>query len=386
MFFSISHNKDLRLPNHHELTGALCFSCDDGWHDFKIDNHRFFFKGYCDELSTVDLMAEFLKDPTPRYHGNFCMIISNANGVTITHDLYRSFNLWMDKELVLATNFDNIEFKAQESVYADEYLTIENGFRTTKFDVLGSLHTKQRTFTEAVDAIEELLLKKVEYLRDKKIKVFVTGGVDTMLLYSLLRNQNIDHEFIDYEHFEYDKFTYGNIKYIKQRFWGYNQMHHWVDDTLFMTGSCGDEYFLRGPALIAQWAAWHGRSVLEEISPNDYHYEYFLKNKNVELFVKDISSKIQKEYPTREELYKQILNVNVNDHQWWHLGNTLTWTPFKDLEITKIILSMAPNDIFRQMLSGDINFELIRRFDKTLLPYISDHKNITNLSKLAEIC
>ena len=90
-----------------------------------------------------------------------------------------------------------------------------------------------------------------------------------------------------------------------------------------------------------------------------------------------------KQLSTRWDLIvKNTLNVNLNDHQHWHLDNTLTFTPLKDLEITKIMLRMPQEDIVAQIFDGMISKELIRRNFPDLLQFVNRHKNVSNQTTL----
>ena len=69
------------------------------------------------------------------------------------------------------------------------------------------------------------------------------------------------------------------------------------------------------------------------------------------------------------------MGMCVNDHQHWHLGNTLTFTPFKDTRILAIILEMEKNDIAECVADAKLQRELIRRNNPELLQYLDEYKN-----------
>jgi hypothetical protein len=54
------------------------------------------------------------------------------------------------------------------------------------------------------------------------------------------------------------------------------------------------------------------------------------------------------------------MGMCVNDHQHWHLGNTLTFTPFKDIRILATILEMEKNDILREHKNSIISSRKLR--------------------------
>ena len=56
-------------------------------------------------------------------------------------------------------------------------------------------------------------------------------------------------------------------------------------------------------------------------------------------------------------------------------GNTLTYTPLRDLEMFKIMLQLDLDSAKRQIMNGEITKALIERNDASLLPHISPQKN-----------
>ena len=79
-----------------------------------------------------------------------------------------------------------------------------------------------------------------------------------------------------------------------------------------------------------------------------------------------------------DQLGPRLLDQAANDHQHWHLGNTLTFTPMRDLAILKELLSM-PFDVMRsQMLNSEISRLLIARNYPEALDILSTQKNHEN--------
>jgi hypothetical protein len=219
------------------------------------------------------------------------------------------------------------------------------------------------------------------------IKLFCSGGLDTLLLYGMLAGSH-DFELIQDDHYEPDTFTEQNREALKQ-FWAYKQIHHWTHPTWLATGSHGDEYFLRGPTVIGMLTAWHdiNFSKLLADNPTAYHYHHFNKYPDLWKNAWDNRNQIQDQYPTVELLHRQILNILVNDYQHWHLGNTLTWTPYKDINITKILLQCDINELIPQFLDGRLSKDLIIDYNPNIIDYLSKYKNHNmreNLPKLHE--
>ena len=82
---------------------------------------------------------------------------------------------------------------------------------------------------------------------------------------------------------------------------------------------------------------------------------------------------------------QQILNVLLNDHQHWHLGNTLTYTPFKNIEIVKILLQCSVEDLLSQFLNGQLTKDLIARVNPAFLDFLSLYKNFNSNQNLPKL-
>jgi hypothetical protein len=153
---------------------------------------------------------------------------------------------------------------------------------------------------------------------------------------------------------------------------------------MLLTGACGDEFLFRAPYTIAIWAAWHNIKIEKYLKTFCYHAHYFAKEKNIVVF-QDFYSKrkqIQEQYPTQHDLIYHLLDVNANDHQHWHLGNTITWTPLKDLELNKLVLQLSIDDLLQQILDAKINKMVIERLHPQSLNFLCQSKNHNAREKL----
>ena len=79
------------------------------------------------------------------------------------------------------------------------------------------------------------------------------------------------------------------------------------------------------------------------------------------------------------------MNILSNDHQHWHLGNTLTWTPFKDIEITKTLLQCPINELIPQFLDGQLSKDLIIDYNTNIIDYLSQYKNYNSNENLPKL-
>jgi hypothetical protein len=83
----------------------------------------------------------------------------------------------------------------------------------------------------------------------------------------------------------------------------------------------------------------------------------------------------------RTQLIWNLCNILVNDWQHWHIGNTLTWTPLRDLEIAKLLFRLPVDDLLGQIMNSDISCRLIEQNKPGLTKVISDQKNSGNSMK-----
>ena len=79
-----------------------------------------------------------------------------------------------------------------------------------------------------------------------------------------------------------------------------------------------------------------------------------------------------------------VLN-NINDHQHWHLVNTLTWSPYKDINIAKILLQCDINELIPQFLDGQLSKNLIDDYNPDIINYLSKYKNYNSRENLPNL-
>jgi hypothetical protein len=361
MFFSIGRTQDSRFPNNHKICD-LWFNCDNGWNQVAAGTWR---KGYSE---------------------NYCQVELGDFGARLDHNDFRSFPLWHNKNTI--TNLANTDMPCQ--VWADDQLSINQHGTVDAKKISLPLQVSDQTISldQAQAQIKNVLDKTVTSFFDQhntQPRVFLTGGVDTMLVYAVLKSHQTNMDLVREFIYEQDDFVQAN-QTVLNGYWAYCQLHHWLDPTWLATGSHGDEYLLRGPEVIALVTAWHDIDFEKILLQNSqcYHYKYFLKEKNLKIF-RDYwaqRKELQRTYHTKEKLFYQVLNILVNDHQHWHLGNTLTWTPFRNIELTKILLQCDIQDLLPQFLDAKITKNLIDMYQPDLTKFLSDYKNFDNCQHL----
>lgn len=358
MFFHLGPDPDLRFPCHDRVLD-LCFSHDLGW-TAKSDG---FYKGY---------------DHLDLEHGNSLRLQIVDDRVHFQHDGLRSFPLWWNRDRRILTNL----LGDSQRIWADgDVIAGLDQFEFVNKEIITDVVDTSLQFYAVVDAVAQNIKAKFRALMRDQIlvpkRLFLTGGIDTLTLYALCPHDG-SIVFLDHEHFEYDTFTNINMETIRRDHWAYRQMHHWCDPTILISGACGDEFMMRGPAAVAVWCAWHDIDLMQKLDGVvTYHSRYYQKHENAAIFHSAWQNRheLKNRYATLSDLNRAVLDIIVNDHQHWHLGHTLTWTPFKDLELTKLILRMEPDDILRQITDAAVNREVISQHQPSCLAWLSRSKN-----------
>ena len=124
MFFSISKKKQKNYTFSYKL-GNTFLNLDAGWTKFDLGHKQLFFKGYVLGEKITKLIPKLANDPTPKAKGNFCCVVSDGKKLILTHDVHRSFPLYLHKDQI--TNLRIGEF-----IGSNVYLTIQNKFEIKK--------------------------------------------------------------------------------------------------------------------------------------------------------------------------------------------------------------------------------------------------------------
>jgi hypothetical protein len=381
MFFSISATQKTNFSNFYQL-GKNYLSTDIGWQHKIINNKTVVYKGYADDDTIDNLLSCIVDQSESKFLGNFCVIVYDpvADEIKIKTDKYRSFPIFVDPshEINNLVKYDYI-------IWADSLITInsELSVNEVKFDVIGKIDTDPLPLSVAVDKIDKILnLKTQQFVSHNKrpIQVFLSGGVDSLLVYSYLQKYTNDYQLVKCQHIDYDRFWLLNSHLLKQ-FWGYQQIHHWNHPCVLTSGAPGDEFMLRSPTTVDLLLKANNYSMLELLSQpqwnNCLHYSYYQKSKHTKLFQEqtvDLSM-------DSASLYWNLCNIVVNDWQHWHLGNTLTWTPLRDLEIFKLFLRIPIEQSLPKIMNSAVSKQLIDQNKNGLTKLISDQKNTDNYMK-----
>lgn len=376
MFFSISREHQENFPNQYQM-GPLVVNTDSGWAHSQVGSATVVYKGYADEFDLSQNLHNILLQPQPCYTGNFCVFVYQNNCLEIKTDRYRSFPIYIGDTI-------NNLVPGGRTVWADGMITVHNDLAVTEnqFDAIGEVETSELTKQQVLLAIVDLLDKKTQAFLDHNklpVNVYLTGGVDTLLVYSFLQKYTDCYDIVDYLHIDYDYFWLKNSTDIKSH-WAYKQIHHWKTPCVLTSGTPGDEFMLRAPATGNMLLMHHNVNIVDLLVKQDYmQTQYFLKDKNTTIFhnmAQDAAlGRLTKD---KNLLFRELCNMNLNDWQHWHIGNTLTWTPLRDLEIFKLFLRLPVEHVVDQLLGSKISLDIIEHNCPGLSRSVSRQKNSNN--------
>lgn len=374
MFFSIGHKPLENYPCHWQM-GRFSVSTDQGWKLAVLETSKILYKGYADFDSLDRLLEQILSQTEPELTGNFCALVFSNDSIKIKTDRYRSFPIYIG-------NGVNNLIPTSHTAWTDSQVTIHSDLSVTetKFDVIGKIDVNELSIGSVLDTVTDILDKKTaSFLKHNRlpVRVFLSGGVDSMLVYSFLRKHTSNFELIKCSHVDYDYFWLKNSGDIS-KYWGYNQIHHWQDPCILTSGAPGDEFMLRSPTTADLFLKHHNIQISNLLLlpewENCLHHAYFSREKNVEVF-KNQKSLNQ----STEQMRHSLCNIVVNDWQHWHIGNTLTWTPLRDLDIFKIIMRLPLSEVLDQVMNSKFSIQLIERNCPGLSLALSNQKNSDNV-------
>jgi hypothetical protein len=375
MFFKVQSALNDAFSSHYKLNELYWLHTDDGWKEFTVDSANVFFKGYIDDTEvSEDVLREIIASDTPIKFGNFIAITAIGNTVKILHDYHRSFPLSVDYEnKSISTSYSGFRVPSESMLVLDHDSGNNDNFRIKfiNLNLLDEVNVDQMEYEEVVDGIDKILLNRFsDFFKHNTlpVKLFVSGGIDTVLCWAYLKKLRIDYELLTFEHSYESYFVKQNELFLKN-FWGYSQFHSFELPSVLVTGALGDETMLRGPYDSNTWLEQFGTNLPSVLLPTHYQYYYCNRPKNLKLY--------QPSNINDKKIAAQLILGHVlNDHQHWHLDNTITFTPYKDIRITKLLLRLSYDNIFGQIVDAAISKELVNRNCPQLLRHLETHKNV----------
>jgi hypothetical protein len=381
MFFSISNRREDNFTSNYNINNVW-INTDAGWSFEDLESTVVIYKGYSDNFCLSQVLSEIHNSVEPFDTGNYCVFFVNKHTgtVDVKTDKYRGFPIYVNPHHTI-TNL----VKQEYTVWTDKLISINPDITINekKFNAIGDIKSSVLEYDFVVHEIDKILRKKTKnFLANNTlpIKVHLSGGVDSLLVYSYLQEYTDNFELVKCAHIDYDQFWMQNQTDI-QSHWGYKQIHHWVDKCVLTSGAPGDEFMLRSPCTSDLFLKARGQSVIDLLQKSDWknclHAYYFSQEKHQKIFRTQTVD--QKKNPWM--LDYDLCNINLNDWQHWHLGNTLTWTPLRDLEIFKLMIRLPLSDAVAQIMNSTLSRFLIKQIDPALDKLISDQKNSKNPMK-----
>lgn len=373
MFFEISKKEQKNFTKNYHLKNGIFLNLDSGWNVFNIGEKKLYFKGYISEKQPFEtIINDIIKDPTPRFKGNFFLIICSNEKITLTNDKNRGTPVYYCKDSKVITNLS-----IKEGIWANNFCELDYDFNITikKFNPYNIID-EELSYEQSIEKIYNIIANEFDIFLTKNkspIKIFLSGGIDTLTLYSFLKKFTKNFELVDYEYKKWTHFYKHNWHEHIKKYWAYNQIHTWGEEpTTLITGACGDEYMLRGPATIKYLIDYYDIDFISLLKKNKdcYHYDYFMKEKNIDIFKQE-----KKVFAHKKDMIFYILNILINDHQHWHLDNTVCFTPFKNIELPNIVMNLEKDILIEQMLDAKINKDLILKNNPDDLQLLSKYKN-----------
>lgn len=373
MFFSISPVKQDNFPIHYQHQN-LSIGLDTGWNvTYDHYGNKIFYKGYIDNGPIENYIDSIASQEEPLYTGNFCVLKCFDKGISLKTDRLRSFPIWYDTDKGL-TNLVPYDY----TCWTDSYVTLlDNGtIVESKFNLVNLIDSNILPFDQVVNQVDKILRNKITTFADnldKPIKVFLTGGIDTTTLFSYIRNLKIPYELVNCLHTDLDYFYLKNHDSLRN-FWGYTQFHYWREPSVLLSGAPGDEFTARSPTTANMLLRYYDTdipSVMTDMKTS-LHHEYFSKYLDLFYTQKTLT------YKSLDQVIKECLNLILNDWQHWHLGNTLSYTPLRDIEIFNMIARLALPDLKEQIMNSTVQVKLIENNCPELLDILSKQKNSKN--------
>lgn len=381
MFFSVSDHCDDRFVEHRTL-GPFVVSTDAGWQHVRHQDIEIIWKGYADRFNLSDNL-EKVSGQEQFATGNYCLLCFDpgTQKLKVLTDPWRSFPIYLD------TNKVSNLLPTDRPVHTNTQITIAADFQINETKIAISNTRINRGNAATVADVDQILRDKIiAFLNHHRgpIKVFLSGGVDSLLVFSYLKNLKADYQIVWGNHLDFDDFWLKN-HWDLQKNWAYRQIHHWTEPCVLSSGAPGDEFMLRSPATANLFLSGYGTSIPEQLEyhPTCLHAAYFLLPKHQEIFRQQTQHSV-----SQAQLKFQLINNVLNDYQHWHLGNTLTYTPLRDLDVFLTMLGLDKETAIAQVMDSRVSRELIENNVPGLTQVISDQKNtqnyMSNLTKFAD--
>jgi len=370
MFFHISKEVDSSFPN--ILTkNSYNIHYDNGWSslDFAL------YKGITEE-GILSITSENDIEKYRSANGTFCIMYFKNNRIEIISGRKQKYPLFVTESSVSNTYTDG------ESIHGNVIITSTEIQKTDLADI--TYQNLNLNDDQIIDLLDEKINNYVSNFNfSMPLKVYPTGGLDSIMLIAYVLKNKIPYELVVGEHAEMDHFACYHRTTLPKKFWAYTTIQHWKEPSILLTGAHGDETLLRDALQAYAMLKYHGEDLVEVCQNNTSLYQslHYLKDECLKTYEENSTLSFDNEY----DLKTWILNVFRKDYQHWHLGNTLFFAPLDNLDLLNISLNLSWETSRKQLLEGYVSRELIKRHRPKLLSLVSPQKNINYYQNLAPL-
>jgi hypothetical protein len=368
MFFSISKTIDKTFPCNTKL-GKFWVNHDSGWTVFE----NFLYKGFTRNgvlnkiTSVVDIKTY------EQIEGNFCIIYLEEEKIKLNAGKKQKFPVFQNE-----TRVSNL-YKTDKHVLAPFEF---DGINIIQFETSRPCFIDYKiSDDDIIKKIDDILEKTfLDFNIDQPFKLYITG-TDTLLIAAYILKNKIPYQLVSGEHGDMDHFLCHHRSTIRENFWAYTTIQHWKESSILLTGGHGDETMLRDPIQAKVILDFYKDDVIEicRSNPNLYHSYHFLKKDNLVMYDKLNDLK----FSDADEMKNWIIEKFYCDFQHWHLGKTLFFSPYDNLEILNLSLNLSYATMKKQLLDAYVSKSLIDRNRPGLLKLLSKSKNFRYYENLA---
>lgn len=351
MFFYIGDSSPLQSLN--KVADRLFL--DKGW----SQQNDIWYKGYSTDCKLSDSLYDIINGYQPS--GKWCVIHNEK----VYHPVLRGFPLYTHNG-----EQTNLAFE---------------GFDVVIYNEPAISNTQSLSLNEASTIVGDILLENTinfyKYNNVNQMNVLYSAGLDTLTTWAVIDSYTKDYTLTAYIPKQGDNTLHkflGRVReydsdlvdFVSSKHWGYDVASTFIDTNWYATGYYAETYQYRDGEAINALANYQGKRIDELAKETDYLY-WFLKRPNVVAKYKDSMQQFSNHEALKNFLYKTIFY----DHQYWHIDNNMTFSPFADIRIPQTIHRMSVEDITLNCTTGLVQRKIVERFNPQLLSLLSDYKN-----------
>lgn len=314
---------------------------DKGWTQY----NSVWYKGYSTECNLHENIDNIISGYTPK--GIWCVISRTNSEYKIYHPELCNFPYDENTNLYNILMLDKIKVDT----------TIDK-----------TINTMDTVVEKVLSILIDTCIGYTKYNSDI-LNIWCTGGLDSVLLLAICEKAGIPYNLYAHKSHSayYNEYNSELLTHVKHEFGNYAFMSMFSEKTVLATGYSGDSYFCRHPEQINLLANSLGKTAHEVVKPDDYVAK-FLSRPTFNDMVHDM-------YISEEEAKKHLLKRIPNWYSVWHLDNTITFTPYHDIELIKTVLTLPIEILLDAALDGTVQKKVIEKCNPEFLSLVDKQKN-----------